>query len=356
MKIAAVDLQQYTLPLARPLTTGAPQTVRQGIILTLHSDTGLQGLGEIAPLPGLHHETLTEATAQIAHYRPDLTTQSIDAKMLSFEGHLSQSLASDLLPSVRSGIEMAMIDLLLQAYPVQNPPESVPINALVATTGKHAADQIEARLSEGFTSIKVKVARQSLEKDIQDIHDILSITRGKLLLRLDANRRWTLQQAKDFCGAIDLRGIEYIEEPTQSPADHAELVRCTRAPIALDETLTESPCVQLDRTRCRAVVLKPSLLGGFEKTTQIIRRAQQHSIIPVISSAFQCALTTRMYVLFAALNGITETPLGLDTGRWFQEDLLSVPPAVERGSILVRPLMDRPKLKQDLLRKLDIKC
>ena len=98
------------------------------------------------------------------------------------------------------------------------------------------------------------------------------------------------------------------------------------------------------------------VLGGFEKTAQIIRWAQQHSLTPVISSAFQTSLATRMYLFFAALNGITHIPLGLDTGKWFREDLLSTPIISEKGKILIPSLTDRPKLRQSFLKISEVKC
>ena len=358
MNITGSTIQQYTLPLGRPLTIGKIQiTARQGIVLTLHSDTGLRGYGEISPLPGLHKEGLPDVVQQLLKCRPYLSQISVSHDMLSFEGHLSRALPSDLLPSLRSGIEMAILDLLLQAGPVPcNLPQSMPINALLVADGNPVIDQVGKLLLQDFSSIKIKVGRQTLEKDIKDIADVLSIIRGKALLRLDANRRWTLEQAKRFCCAIDTQGIEYIEEPTQYPADHVRLTRSTRIPIALDETLAETACEQLDEKCCGAVILKPSLLGGFDKTAHIVRWAKQHTILPVISSAFQTSLATRIYLFFAALNQITQTPLGLDTGKWFREDLLSTPLVIEKGNISLACLTSRPKLRQNILKPLEEEC
>lgn len=358
MKISGTTIQQYTLPLSRPLTIGKTQiTARQGIVLTVHSDTGLQGYGEIAPLPGLHQESLSKVSEQLLKYRPFLSQISVSRDMLLLDGHLLRALPSNLLPSLRAGVEMAILDLLLQATPVPcNLSQSIPINALLASDKNNFAEQVDDLLLQGFTSIKIKIGRQSVEKDIEDVAAALSKIRGKALLRLDANRRWTLEQAKRFCGAIDAQGIEYIEEPTQSPVDHIHLIRCTRIPIALDETLTETACEQLDEKCCGAVVLKPSLLGGFDQTAHVVRWAKQHNILPVISSAFQTSLAARMYLFFAALNQLTQTPLGLDTGKWFREDLLSNPCVIENGNISLACLTRRPELRQDFLTPLEGEC
>ena len=133
---------------------------------------------------------------------------------------------------------MAILDLLLQMYPCSLP-KSIPINALLIADNKTLAEQVDDLLLKGFSSIKIKVARQPIKKDIEDISNVLAKIQSKALLRLDANRQWTLSQAKQFCDAVDPQGIEYIEEPTQNPADHISLSKCTNIPIALDETLPD---------------------------------------------------------------------------------------------------------------------
>lgn len=357
MRITASTVQQYTLPLARSVTTNQSLTTRQGIILTLHTNTRLQGYGEISPLPGLHKESLPEATEQLVKCCSHLSQLSVTGDVLSFDGRLSQNLPDDLYPSVRYGIEMAFLDLALQTVPVLSPlPASLPVNALLVADNNTIAQQIDELLLQGFSCIKMKVARQPLEKNIESVNLVLSQIQGKASLRLDANRGWSLQQACQFCGAVDLQNIEYIEEPTQNPSDHRRLAESFPVSIALDETLAEIACEKLDEKCCHAVVLKPSVLGGFEKTAHIIRWARQHHLTPVISSAFQTSLSTRMYLMFAALNEIAQTPLGLDTLKWFREDLLSTPFAIKKGNIPLGPLTNRPKLRQDFLKPLEAEC
>ena len=351
MKIADSIIQQYELPLVRPLTIGSTQiTARRGLILTLRSDTELQGYGEIAPLPGLHKESLSDTIEQFIQCRGQLIGTFLSQSMLSLEGGLSQFLPLDLVPSLRSGIEMAFFDLLLQAYPIPcELPRSIPINALLMADEKNITEQIDDLLSQGFLSIKIKVARQPLEKDIQDITAILSHVHGRALLRLDANRGWTLDQAKQFCTAINCSGIEYIEEPTQNPADHIQLKSVTGIPIALDETLVSMPYQKLDPKLYHAAVIKPGVLGGLDKSASVIRWAQVHQVQPILSSDFGTDVTTRMYLLFAVMMAMTHTPLGLDTGKWYRQNLLDPPLSIEKGHLLLGSLLQRPIYKQEFL-------
>ena len=159
MKITQCITHQYALPLIRPLTTGDQDSHRRGIVLTLETNTGLRGYGEIAPLAGLHHETLAQAARQLCEYLPRLSQMPVSNEMPDFNGKLSQGMPSDLFPSVRSGIEMAILDLLLQADPAWiNPPASIPVNALCIADSKTLVEEIDSLLSQGFSSIALNLA------------------------------------------------------------------------------------------------------------------------------------------------------------------------------------------------------
>lgn len=70
--------RRYSLPLTQPLTSGPTSAAgdgpghREGLLLSLElrgADGRVvgQGVGEVAPLPGLHTETLQEAEVQVGH-------------------------------------------------------------------------------------------------------------------------------------------------------------------------------------------------------------------------------------------------------------------------------------------------
>lgn len=58
MRVTGMRTGHYELPLKAPLTTGADNTVRQGLILEVDvldtsSQTSYTSRGEVAPLPGI---------------------------------------------------------------------------------------------------------------------------------------------------------------------------------------------------------------------------------------------------------------------------------------------------------------
>ena len=94
-------LYHYSLPLTEPLSLlGHEMRVRTGLILRLHVEDDRNpvdnnfGEGEIAPLPGMHLETLSEAEIQIQNY-------------LSGNFH-NTSRSANLFGSVNFGLDMAL--------------------------------------------------------------------------------------------------------------------------------------------------------------------------------------------------------------------------------------------------------
>ena len=56
MPVLSARWQRYSLPLKKPLTTGAGRADREGLLLRLTLQAGERlvcGVGEIAPLPGI---------------------------------------------------------------------------------------------------------------------------------------------------------------------------------------------------------------------------------------------------------------------------------------------------------------
>lgn len=89
-----------------------------------------------------------------------------------------------------------------------------------------------------------------------------------------------------------------------------------------------------------ALVLKPAVLGGFERTAELAAWARQRGMLCVLSSSFESSLgvaqLAQLAAAFDAAAGLAgSTQHGLATLSWFAEDLL---PASPEGLELLQPL------------------
>lgn len=99
---------------------------------------------------------------------------------------------------------------------------------------------LPARLREGFSSFKVKLAMEPVEDSIQKLELINQVANGRCAIRIDPNQAWTVAHTLSFLAKINSTGIsiEYLEQPT--PADDkkalVEIRRNTEIPIMADES------------------------------------------------------------------------------------------------------------------------
>jgi len=161
-------------------------------------------------------------------------------------------------------------------------------------------------------------------------------------LRLDANRAWGLAAALAFARSVAPAGIEYLEEPLRDAGDLAAFVADSPVSVALDETLLGfSPQAPPPLQGVAALILKTSVLGGYERSLAWARLARRTRLSSVISAAFPSAVGMALDAACAAALGEGATH-GLGTSSAFAEDLGRAPIAIEGGGIDARRLPFRP--------------
>jgi o-succinylbenzoate synthase len=243
--------------------------IRKGLILQWND-----GWGEIAPLPGFSSETLDDAQDEILSLLPNLST------------------AKPRLPSVRFGIAAA-------SQPFSLKPLKIPLGLL-----------FDPR--PGFSTLKLKLGHLSIEDAVLHVKKFL----GRFKLRLDCNRSWSLDQALLFSSHFSPQDFEYLEEPVRTFSELIRFSELSGFPIAVDESVSKFPCPEIPTLV--ASVIKPTIVGHLPTL----------NMPTVLSSAFESSLGL-LQIARSYPNG--SPPAGLDTFRFFQEDLLVPPLKAEEG-------------------------
>ena len=350
-RIARVGIRAWDLPLARPLRVGGRTLERRtGLLLLLADGEGHAGIGETAPLPGLHAESAEEATSQLLELAGELEGTIIPEGCAALNGAFEAWLGSrGLLPSVRTGIEGAVLTLLADrggkdlAHLLGAAPDArVRINALLDGEAEAVLDGAARFARAGYTALKIKVGRRDAVEEGQLVAAVRALVGPAVALRLDANRAWDLAAALDFAARVAPAGIEYFEEPLHTAGDLAAFVADSPVPVALDETLLGfSPQAPPPLRGVAALILKTSVLGGYERTLSWARLARRARLSAVVSASFPSAVGMALDAAAAAALG-GETAHGLGTSAAFAEDLGRAPHAVEDGRLDARGLPFRP--------------
>ena len=333
MILTGFDIYQYRVPLVATLKLGGTLLFeREGLLVRLSSSAGAVGWGDIAPLPGFSRETLPEAREQIIAQREALRGWFITADWIEPEGTFVHHLdAQGLAPSVRFGLELALWNLHAAARRTSvahllasQPRTTVSLNGLLMGAAEDTRENAWQMREAGYQAVKLKVGRGALEKDVERVRTVSRVLGPSIGLRLDANRAWSLDEAAAFVRAIANVTIEYIEEPLQDPKRLPEFVDAYQVPVALDETLIGIPAESLGaHAYARAVILKPTLLGGLIPTRRLAQRAATLGMMPVFSASFETGVGLQGLVALAAALSPDDIPAGLDTYRWLADDVMT---------------------------------
>ncbi len=351
----------YELPLVAPLRLGKQELLsRRGFIIRLGDNEGHIGYGEVAPFPGLHRETVETALQQLLALRQDLFGSAPPEAVERLQGGFEHWLGGyGLYPSLRHGLETAVLNYLacrrgITLAALLNPAyrKSLECNALLIDSTELAA-QAQHLSAAGYPTVKLKVGRQPLEQDIAFVRTARQALGPACSLRLDANRYWDLATAVRFGQAIAACEIEYIEEPLADPEQSTAFQELTGIPVALDESLALANPATLDLPPgVAAFVLKPAVLGGFERTLRFIELARRHHLKTVISSVFESGIGLAALANYAAAV-CGPVPIGLDTYRWLREDLPEQRFTADGGRIDVDGVDERARrLRAGLLKPL----
>ena len=340
-KILNAYVESYSIPLHHTLTTGIESKCRQGIYVyldVLHSDgTMHQVMGDVAPLEGLHEETLPQARDQCEAACNFLSGRDIQAaggqyKVRDLLSVLEKDrIGSKLFPSVKCGVEAALWSAL--SYAQGSEGKYVRVSALLDPQGRSNAEiknSVLSLVNQGYRCIKIKVGRHHDPQEEAKVIELIRNTAGdQVTLRADANQRWTWEQALQFAEGVSSCGLQYLEEPLQVPQLLFEWQKYSSLPIALDESIDQGifNCDDAGASFpvCAThVILKPSLLGGFTRTMAIATAAERRGLVSIISSSFESPIGLLHLATIASSVDAGEANFhGIATESWFSQEHVS---------------------------------
>jgi o-succinylbenzoate synthase len=308
---------KYILNFKRPSGTSRGVMTSKETWFLVIEENGKKGIGECGILRGLS-----------ADDRPDYEEK---LQWSCNNIHLGKDALWDALiefPSIQFGIEMAFQSLssatpfLLFPSAFTREEKAIDINGLI-WMGEPAfmKQQIEEKLAEGFTCVKLKIGAIDFDKELELLRFIRSnFDENQIEIRVDANGAFGLNEALDKITQLNDFKLHSIEQPiAKNNTDRmAELCKITPFPIALDEeligvfTMEEKEALLL-KTKPQYIILKPSFVGGFKGTQEWITLAKKHHIGWWITSALESNIGLNAIAQWTFLQN-NSSPQGLGTG------------------------------------------
>lgn len=314
---AQIDLLEGELP-SSLVGAAAAVSKRAFAVLQLERSDGTSGLGEASPLPGYSPDSMTEVADELqglaeAPLAVDPLASPFDLLVDSFAAHPLTH------PAARFALETALLDWLghTRGEPVHRvlggdaDRQPIPIADLLMEASPLAWPSCaDAMLEDGTTHLKLKLG-SDLDAELAALQAIRR-AHPTLPLRLDANRRIPLEALRHHAGALEALEMELFEEPV-APEDWPAVLDLP-LPFALDESLRDDELSQrlLGSGRIRAVVLKPTVLGGLRASFELAERAAEHGAQYLVSHSFDGPIA-RAVTAELALALRTELAAGLGT-------------------------------------------
>jgi L-alanine-DL-glutamate epimerase-like enolase superfamily enzyme len=249
LRITRVDTEAYRIPLPVPLSDATHGTIPafELLVLRLCCDEGVQGTGYAYTIRGsravkaliddllvdilleadpFHTEELWERMWWATHFvgRGGVSTLAMaacDIGLWDAKGQAMGLSLAELLGGSRKQVMAYAGGVDLQ----------FPLQVLV--------DEVTRNVEEGFRAIKIKVGRSSPQEDIERVRAVRQAVGDQIILMVDANMAWGVDQAIRMARAMEPYDITWLEEPTipDDVSGHARIARATSIPIAAGENL-----------------------------------------------------------------------------------------------------------------------
>ena len=338
MLIDTVTLYRFSLPLTEPYKLAMGVVEAFDTVLAVIEDAGGTGFGEATILTGYTDETIDGCWRvarglgkRIAGMEASEAKEAIGAK------HASHPFTATAL---MTAVEM------LEGHPLLDVTErtSVPLLAIINAMDEGGiTGEIEARLEDGYSTLKVKVGFDA-ETDARRVRFIQDRVGGRALIRLDGNQGYGLKDAVGFVKALRPHGIELFEQPCPAGDWDAAAVVAEAAdvPMMLDESIYGPADIDRAADISAAAYIKLKLMkaGGLEALARGLRQIRERGMTPVLGNGV--ASDAGCWMEACAARGLIDNAGEMNGFLKPKEGLFAEPIVVESGAMVLETA--RPKL------------
>jgi len=331
-------LQLIEIPFKEPIKVGSEFiTKKQSLYLTLKFSNKKSGIGEISLLPGLIELTSEEATEEVNSFlipllksnlkNLDLPLKELDLSNLFFnklpkpKSKMSSPIIFALESALLNWNKVTFPDNFENLFPGTKGNFSIPVNDLLYPKDEKMdlkASSFKIKIGR-FNNNEVKNAEISFIKKIAK--ELKKMSPGSQRIRLDGNRKFDLNSLNQYISLLDsdtLSQIEYLEEPLKDINQWKFFYKESEIGLGLDESIFDLEKQKISLPPgTKALILKPSVIGGISKYFTYLKWSLKKEIKVVISSTFESSLGLFTLSLLASKEG--KTPSGLNTYRYLDE-------------------------------------
>ena len=347
MKITRIE----TIPVQVPINPqrairggGGAHTVSPFLLLKVHTDEGLIGLGEVSCTPIWSGEDQVTAAHIIADFIAPVLLGQDPTEVERLTARIAKAVAGN--PFTKAGLEMALWDLLgkaagLPVYRLLGGPvrDFVPTKFSVSGLEPDRAAEIAAwAVGRGFRTMKVKVGVEP-EADVARVRAVRDAIGPDVRLGVDANGGWTPRAAIRTIRRLEEFGIYFAEQPV--PALDVTWLADVRAhvnvPVMADESVyTLQDAMAVARAGAADVLsVYVGKGGGIGPARKVAAVAEAAGLTCTVGSNLEMGIASAAMIHLAMATpgiGAEEFPCDILSVFFYENDLLAEPLPIAAGS------------------------
>ncbi len=308
MKITKTEIYLFKLPMHPFTIATGTMHYAQNVLIRIHTDEGIIGLGECSAFPMIVGETQTSCyhhAQDFAAYWKGKNPLEISTRL----AELDQIIAGN--NTAKSAFDIALYDLAAKAA-------NLPLYAFLGGQQKAIesdltigidtplamAEQAVEFKDKGVSMIKVKLGKDP-KTDIERIEKIRGAIGSEIKIRIDANQGWSTQDALPVLQALAPFQIEFCEQPMHKYYDDFLPALCAASPIPImaDESVfTHHDARKLIANKaCHLINIKFSKSGGIQEAIKIQKIAGENNMACMMGGMLESrlALSAKMHFAMA---------------------------------------------------------
>jgi len=287
---------------------GGQSTSIHAILVRIHTDDGITGIGEAVPMPAYSGQTSGGVVEALNDY---LIPALLDVPIESIEGlHQRMNTAIKEQPIAKAALDIAYHDVVgkMQGVPVYQLlggayRKMVPLSWAIGLGSIEAIIQdAHEAISSGFRTIKVKIGLDA-ERDMEVVARLRESLGPDIQLRVDANEGYDYLTARSTLPKLEAYNLQLIEQPL--PRWDVRGIQDLRSrldtPILADESLftIQDAMTLVQKNAADLFNIKLMKLGGLRPAQKLAAIAEAAGIPCMVGSMPELGVATMAGVHFA---------------------------------------------------------
>jgi len=221
MIIDRIDIIKVRLPRSRTLTLSTYGKLGDGnfdfILVKVHTDEGIHGVGECPPLPPLSPESQPVIAAMIENW---IAPAILGMDPFEVEGIWAKmDRVAPTYPMSKAPLDMSLYDIMGKALGVPAhrllgglQAERIPLVGLIGIgTEEQVVEDGTNYVNDGYTGLRLKIGPGQDEANLKALREAVG---DDITIRVDGNQGYSTAEAVKAIRAMEPHGIELVEQPT----------------------------------------------------------------------------------------------------------------------------------------------